>query len=163
MASRLSFSSGVNGRLSGVKLMPGISGFETCKRLKRDKLLADLPVIFMTGLSQTEHVLEGLGCGGVDYVTKPIVLDELLARIAALRAADRVRARQGRGVLVKAPKSKQDLRFDLPTIGPRTVEGAATAGLSGVAVVAGNTVVADPQAMIEAADAAGLFVTGLPS
>jgi DNA-binding NarL/FixJ family response regulator len=62
-------------------LMPGISGFETCKRLKRDKLLADLPVIFMTGLSQTEHVLEGLACGGVDYVTKPIVLDELLARM----------------------------------------------------------------------------------
>jgi DNA-binding NarL/FixJ family response regulator len=62
-------------------LMPGISGFETCKRLKREKLLADLPVIFMTGLSETEHVLEGLGCGGVDYVTKPIVLDELLARI----------------------------------------------------------------------------------
>jgi len=62
-------------------LMPGISGFETCKRLKRDKLLADLPVIFMTGLTETEHVLEGLGCGGVDYVTKPIILDELLARI----------------------------------------------------------------------------------
>jgi DNA-binding NarL/FixJ family response regulator len=61
--------------------MPGISGFETCKRLKRDKLLSDLPVIFMTGLSQTEHVIEGLACGGVDYVTKPIVLDELLARI----------------------------------------------------------------------------------
>ena len=62
-------------------LMPGISGFETCKRLKREKLLADLPVIFMTGLSETEHVLEGLGCGGVDYVTKPLVIDELLARI----------------------------------------------------------------------------------
>jgi DNA-binding response OmpR family regulator/DNA-binding CsgD family transcriptional regulator len=62
-------------------LMPGISGFETCKRLKRDKLLSHLPVIFMTGLSETEHVLEGLGCGGVDYVTKPIVLDVLLARI----------------------------------------------------------------------------------
>jgi DNA-binding response OmpR family regulator/DNA-binding CsgD family transcriptional regulator len=62
-------------------LMPGISGFETCKRLKRDKLLSHLPVIFMTGLSETEHVLEGLACGGVDYVTKPIVLDELLARI----------------------------------------------------------------------------------
>jgi DNA-binding NarL/FixJ family response regulator len=61
--------------------MPGISGFETCKRLKRDKLLAYLPVIFMTGLSETEHVLEGLGCGAVDYVTKPLVLDELLARI----------------------------------------------------------------------------------
>ena len=89
--------------------------------------------------------------------------DELLARIAALRAASRIRAKKGRGVLVKAPKSKQDLRFDLPTIGPRTVEGAAAAGLSGVAVVAGNTVVADAQAMIEAADAAGLFVTGQPS
>ena len=61
--------------------MPGISGFETCKRLKRDKLLSHLPVIFMTGLSETEHVLEGLACGGVDYVTKPIVLDELLARM----------------------------------------------------------------------------------
>jgi DUF1009 family protein len=89
--------------------------------------------------------------------------DELLARIAALRAASRIRAKKGRGVLVKAPKSKQDLRFDLPTIGPRTIEGAAAAGLSGVAVVAGNTVVADAQAMIEAADAAGLFVTGQPS
>ena len=89
--------------------------------------------------------------------------DELLARIAALRVANRIRASKGRGVLVKAPKSGQDLRFDLPTIGSRTVERAAPAGLSGVAVVAGNTVVADPQAMIEAADAAGLFVTGLPS
>lgn len=62
-------------------VMPGISGFETCRRLKRDKLLSDLPVIFMTGLSETEHVLEGLACGGVDYVTKPIELSQLLARI----------------------------------------------------------------------------------
>ena len=62
-------------------LMPGISGFETCRRLKRDRMLAHLPVIFMTGLSQTEHVVQGLECGGVDYVTKPIILDELLARM----------------------------------------------------------------------------------
>ena len=62
-------------------LMPGISGFETCKRLKRDRLMSHLPVIFMTGLSETEHVIEGLACGGVDYVTKPLVLEELLARI----------------------------------------------------------------------------------
>jgi len=89
--------------------------------------------------------------------------DELLARVAALRAAKRIRASKGRGVLVKAPKSGQDLRFDLPTIGSRTVEKVAAAGLSGVAVLAHNTVVADPQAMIEVADAAGLFVTGLPS
>jgi DNA-binding response OmpR family regulator/DNA-binding CsgD family transcriptional regulator len=62
-------------------LMPGISGFETCKRLKRDKMMAHLPVIFMTGLAETENVIEGLASGGVDYVTKPIVLEVLLARI----------------------------------------------------------------------------------
>jgi DUF1009 family protein len=89
--------------------------------------------------------------------------DELLKRIADLRAGGRIRAPAGRGVLVKAPKSGQDLRFDLPTVGSRTVEGAAAAGLAGLAVIAGHTVVADPQVMIEAADTAGLFVTGLAS
>lgn len=62
-------------------LMPGIDGFETCRRLKQEKMLAHVPVIFMTGLSETEHVLHGLEAGGVDYVTKPIVVEELLARI----------------------------------------------------------------------------------
>ena len=89
--------------------------------------------------------------------------DGLLARVARLRDEGRIRAKPGRGVLVKAPKSGQDLRFDLPTIGPRTVEGVAAAGLGGVAIVSGNTIVVEPQAMIEAADAAGLFVTGLPA
>jgi DUF1009 family protein len=88
--------------------------------------------------------------------------DGLLARVARLRGEGRIRAKAA-GVLVKAPKSGQDLRFDLPTIGPRTIEGAAAARLGGVAVVAGNTIVVEPQAMIEAADAAGLFVTGLPA
>ena len=60
-------------------------------------------------------------------------------------------------MLVKAPKSGQDLRFDLPTIGPRTIEGVAAAGLAGIAVVAGNTIIVEPQTMIETADAAGLF------
>jgi DUF1009 family protein len=89
--------------------------------------------------------------------------DGLLARVARLRAEGRIRARTARGVLVKAPKSGQDLRFDLPTMGPRTIEGAAAAQLAGIAIVAGNTIVVEPQAMIEAADAAGLFVTGLPA
>ena len=69
----------------------------------------------------------------------------------------------GGGVLVKAPKRGQDLRFDLPTLGPRTIEGAAAASLAGIAIVAGNTIVAEPQVMIEAADRAGLFVIGLPA
>jgi DUF1009 family protein len=89
--------------------------------------------------------------------------DGLLARVARLRAEGRIRARASRGVLVKAPKSGQDLRFDLPTMGPRTVEGAASAQLAGIAIVAGNTIVVEPQVMIEAADAAGLFVTGVPA
>jgi UDP-2,3-diacylglucosamine hydrolase len=89
--------------------------------------------------------------------------DGLLARVAQLRAGGRIRAKAGRGVLVKAPKHGQDLRFDLPAVGPRTVEGAAKAQLAGIAIAAGNTVVAESQAMIEAADKAGLFITGLPA
>jgi DUF1009 family protein len=64
-------------------------------------------------------------------------------------------------VLVKAPKRGQDLRFDLPAIGPRTIEGAIEAKLAGIAAVAGHTLVAEPQILIETADATGLFVTGL--
>ena len=89
--------------------------------------------------------------------------DALLARVAQLRSDGRIRAKVGRGVLVKAPKQGQDLRFDLPTTGLRTVEGAIAAGLAGVAAVAGYSIVADPQPMIEAADRAGVFVTGLPA
>jgi DUF1009 family protein len=89
--------------------------------------------------------------------------DGLLARVARLRGEGRIRANSPRGVLVKGPKSAQDSRFDLPTIGPRTVEGAVKAELAGIAVVAGNTIVAEPQAMIEKADAASLFVIGLPA
>src|SRR3954471_3655786 len=62
-------------------VMPGIDGFETCRRLKRDAGLVDVPVIFMTGLSETEHIVRGLEAGGVDYVTKPIVIEGMLARI----------------------------------------------------------------------------------
>jgi DNA-binding NarL/FixJ family response regulator len=62
-------------------LMPGTDGFETCRRLKQNKALTHVPVLFMTGLSDTEHIIEGLEAGGVDYVTKPIVPGELLARI----------------------------------------------------------------------------------
>ena len=71
-------------------VMPGMDGFETCRRLKGEKLLSHLPVIFMTGLSETEHVVQGLAAGGVDYVTKPIVIDELLARIRVHLANARI-------------------------------------------------------------------------
>jgi len=62
-------------------VMPGMDGFETCKRLKRDAGLGNIPIIFMTGLAETEHIVRGLEAGGVDYVTKPIVVQEMIARI----------------------------------------------------------------------------------
>jgi DNA-binding NarL/FixJ family response regulator len=62
-------------------VMPGLDGFETCRRLKETPAVAHVPVIFMTGLTETEHVVHALESGGVDYLTKPINLDELRARI----------------------------------------------------------------------------------
>jgi DNA-binding response OmpR family regulator len=62
-------------------LMPGLDGFETCRRMKRNPLLHAVPIVFMTGLTETEHVLHGLDAGGVDYVSKPVTPDEVIARI----------------------------------------------------------------------------------
>ncbi|MET0869108.1 MAG: UDP-2,3-diacylglucosamine diphosphatase LpxI [Pseudorhodoplanes sp.] len=87
--------------------------------------------------------------------------DLMLSRVAELRRSKRVRTPAGTGVLVKAPKPGQDRRFDLPSIGPRTVDGVAAAGLAGLAVVAGGTIVAEPQALVEKADRAGIFVVGM--
>jgi DUF1009 family protein len=64
------------------------------------------------------------------------------------------------GVLLKRPKPGQELRVDLPTIGVRTVEGAASAGLAGIAVRAGQGLIVDREAVTEAADRAGIFVYG---
>ncbi|SMH62633.1 two component transcriptional regulator, LuxR family [Azospirillum lipoferum] len=71
-------------------IMPGLDGFETCRRLKRNSAVAHVPVIFMTGLTETEHILKGFSAGGVDYVTKPIVAEALIARMYAHLANARV-------------------------------------------------------------------------
>ena len=63
-------------------LMPGLSGFETCRRIKQDPALSHIPVIFMTGLSETPHIVEGFESGGVDYVVKPVRAQEVLVRLA---------------------------------------------------------------------------------
>lgn len=62
-------------------LMPGLDGFETCRRMKQISALISVPIIFMTGLTETEHVIRGLDAGGVDYVSKPVTPDEVIARI----------------------------------------------------------------------------------
>ncbi|HEY9840747.1 MAG TPA: response regulator [Candidatus Obscuribacterales bacterium] len=62
-------------------MMPGIDGFETCRRIKARPELWDVPVIFMTALNDTSHKLEGFAAGAVDYLTKPVQMPELAARI----------------------------------------------------------------------------------
>jgi DUF1009 family protein len=88
--------------------------------------------------------------------------DAMLARIVELRAKGRIPTPPGVGVLVKAPKAGQDLRFDLPAIGPRTVAEVARAGLAGIAVAAGGSIVAEPAETVAAADTARIFVFGVP-
>lgn len=72
-------------------VMPGIDGFETCRRLKADPRTREVPVIFMTGLSDAKQIVSGFAAGGVDYITKPFRAEEVLARInthLALRRAN---------------------------------------------------------------------------
>ena len=63
--------------------MPGLDGYETCRRLKADKRSQDIPVIFISALQDTEDKLAGFGAGGVDYVAKPFQAEEVLARVRA--------------------------------------------------------------------------------
>ncbi len=89
--------------------------------------------------------------------------DAMLSRVAEMRTNGRLRARPDTGTLVKAPKPAQDRRFDLPSIGPQTVEGVVRAGLAGIAVLAGSAIVAEPARLIERADRNAIFVVGVPS
>ncbi|WP_158801894.1 MULTISPECIES: DNA-binding response regulator [unclassified Acidisoma] len=74
-------------------MMPDMDGFEACRRMKRNPALASVPIVFMTGLTESEDVVRGLEAGGVDYVTKPLQLDEVVARISVhLMGARRTRS-----------------------------------------------------------------------
>ena len=86
--------------------------------------------------------------------------DAMLRRVADLRAAGRLKLKGRVGVFVKAAKRGQDLRLDLPTVGPQTLEAAARAELSGIALAAGEVLLAERAKLIAAAEAAGLFIYG---
>jgi UDP-2,3-diacylglucosamine hydrolase len=154
-------------RMVGIKdvapdlLMPegGVTGARPDERAEADigKGREVLRALSPFDIGQAVVVIDGHVVGIEDIEGT----DGMLSRIARLREQGRIRAPAGRGVLVKAPKAGQDLRYDLPTIGPRTIDGAAAAKLAGIAVAAGNTIVAEPQAMIAAADKAALFITGM--
>lgn len=113
-------------------MMPGLSGFETCQRIKAQAAWAHVPVIFMTGLSETADIVAGFGAGGVDYVVKPVRVEEVLVRLAThLRNARVTRlAREavdvgGHGVLLldarqriawRSPQAERWLRDSFPDL-----------------------------------------------
>lgn len=77
-------------------VMPGMDGFEVCRQLKANLDTRHIPVIFMTGLTESEHVVAGFDAGGVDYVTKPLRVAEIVARINAhVRNSRRMSQTQG--------------------------------------------------------------------
>ncbi len=94
-------------------IMPGMDGFELCRIMKRNAALAAVPIIFMTGLTETEHVVRGFEAGGVDYVTKPVAPNEVIARIGVhLMNARRTRSARmaldaaGRFLIAAAPDGR---------------------------------------------------------
>jgi DNA-binding response OmpR family regulator/DNA-binding CsgD family transcriptional regulator len=89
--------------------MPGMDGFEVCRRIKADGNLSGLPVVFMTGLTEVDHIVAGFNAGGIDYVTKPVQPQELIARLRthsrnarALRQAREILDVGGYAVIVVA-------------------------------------------------------------
>jgi len=106
--------------------------------------------------------------GRLDVGQSVVVQQGMVLGVEAIEGTDALIARCGRlrregggGVLVKIAKPGQDRRADLPTIGARTVSACAEAGLSGIAVAAGSTLLVDRAAIVAAADRAGLFVAGV--
>ncbi len=116
-----------------------------------DRAEAILAALGPLDLGQAAVVAEGL-CLGIETVQGTDFLLQTVAR------TDPALRRGARGVLVKRPKPGQDLRVDLPAIGPATVAGAAAAGLAGIAIAPGAVMILDREATLAAAEAAGLFL-----
>ncbi len=92
-------------------MMPGMDGFEVARRLKADFTTRHIPIVFMTGLTETEHVVAAFDAGGADYVTKPIRPQEVLARIAAHMQSARL-MKQARSALDAFGQATLALRPD---------------------------------------------------
>ncbi|MCA1440902.1 response regulator [Ensifer sp. IC4062] len=119
-------------------VMPGMDGFDTCVRLKANASVTQVPVVFMTGLTETEHVVRALEAGGVDYLTKPINIDELRARIRVhlsnARSAQSARvALDAAGRHLLAVRGDGGVRWSTPQA--TRLVNAATGSDDGLAVV----------------------------
>jgi DNA-binding NarL/FixJ family response regulator len=118
-------------------VMPGMDGFEACRRMKRNPAIASVPIIFMTGLTESEDVVRGLEAGGVDYVTKPLQLAEVIARIRVhLTGARRTHSAQAAldtaGRYLLATDTEGELQWATPQaaalLARLAPDGAAAAG-----------------------------------
>jgi len=137
----------------------------------RGDIAGSLPTELAEDLAFAQDFLRDLSaydCGQAAVVANRRVIaveavegtDAMLARVADLREKGRWRPKGRAGLLVKSPKRGQDLRVDLPAIGPATLVGAETAGLRGIAVAAGGVLMLDRAALAAQADRAGLFLHG---
>ena len=101
-------------------VMPGMDGFEVARRLKAHPETMHIPIIFMTGLTETEHVIKAFGAGGVDYVTKPIRAQEVLARMAVHMSSARqaIQATQARNALDAFGHATMAIHIDEVAGGP---------------------------------------------
>lgn len=88
-------------------IMPGIDGFETCRRIKKIKILEEIPIIFMTALTETKDKTLGFSAGAVDYITKPVQKEELLARVAAHLEIKRYRDNLEEEILKRSAELKK--------------------------------------------------------
>lgn len=119
-------------------VMPGMDGFEACRRMKRNPALASVPIIFMTGLTETEDVVRGLEAGGVDYVTKPLQLPEVIARIRVhLTGARRTQSAQAAldtaGRYLLATDTDGELQWATPQAAALLAQIAGPAAMEGIA------------------------------
>ena len=95
-------------------MLPKVDGFTVCQRLRRDERTADIPVLMLTALAQTQNQVEGLNAGADDYLTKPFELEVMLARVRALlRRTDRI---------PQAAKHNEILSFSILTLIPERFE-----------------------------------------
>ena len=92
--------------------MPGMNGYEVCAKLKSDEKLKEIPVIFLSALSETMDKVKAFGAGGVDYITKPFHFEEVEARVATEAAKYEERLDQLRPALAQAGRGGAQVLAD---------------------------------------------------
>jgi UDP-2,3-diacylglucosamine hydrolase len=144
------------------ELLIGAGSLSAGKPTDRDRADGRLGLSLLAAMSPFD-------CGQATVVvdSRPVAVegiegtDAMLARVAELRSSRRLRVKGQRGVLVKAPKRGQDMRVDMPVIGPETLRRVKDAGLAGIMVEAGAVLVAGLDETRAAADREGLFIEGV--